>query len=91
MWSRDGKELYFIRVTDAALMASTVQPQDRIMFDVPVELLDSFGGNRSLRDYDVAADGSFIVVTGQSADNEFKMRTVLNWRELVREITGESR
>lgn len=91
LWSRDGEELYFIRESDNALMSSAVQTGGGTMFDIPVELLESFGGNRSQRDYDVADDGSFVVVTGQSADNEFKMRVVLNWRSLVDELTGGSR
>jgi serine/threonine protein kinase len=90
LWSRDGKELYFIRVSDNSLMASTMQTQGRTTFEVPVELLERFGGNRSMREYDVAADGSFVVVSGQSADNEFKVRAVLNWPRLVAELTGRS-
>ena len=87
LWSRDGKELFF--VVDTKMMSVPVQMEPSFHVGRPVELFTGgFNTDRS-RDFDVAPDGRFVMVRvpGGSA-GQHEVRVLLNWPEEYRRVRG---
>ena len=77
VWSRDGKELYFIGA-DGRMMAAEVASGAKFQAGVPKPLFDShFPGG--LAWYDVSKDGHFLIPVQVEQSANAPMTVVLNW------------
>jgi Tol biopolymer transport system component len=76
VWSRDGKELFYIGV-DGALMASEVKAGAQFDSTVPKPLFKPRFGPDPW--FDVASDGRFLVPTPIEEPNKALMSVVVNW------------
>jgi serine/threonine-protein kinase len=78
LWSHDGRELFFR--DGPRMMAAEVTAGDRLTAGQPREL---FSGSYMMRnqrvDYDVAADGRFVMVKTPDEDRAREINVVLNW------------
>ena len=90
-WSRDSKELYFVKSgAPGSLMAAKVKPPRGADFDwaPPVPLFPATGYVRSSnRGYDVAPDGRFVLVgtpSATAATDRAAIQFVTNWFEDLR-------
>ena len=85
-WSRNNREIYYRsdrRMFAAALDASGTEP----VFGKPVALFTDdydFGAGTSLANYDVTADGRFIMI--RRGVNGGKLRVVINWTDELKQI-----
>ena len=85
-WSRDNREIYYRsgnRIVAAALDASGTEP----VFSKPVALFAGdydFGAGTSIANYDVAADGRFIMI--RRGVNGGKLQIVINWTDELKQI-----
>jgi Protein kinase domain/WD40-like Beta Propeller Repeat len=85
-WSRNNREIYYRsgrRLVGATLNASGAEP----VFGKPVALFTDdydFGAGASIANYDVTADGRFIMI--RRGVNGGKLRVVVNWTEELRQI-----
>ena len=82
-WRRDGKELYYV-APDASLMAvSITSTANSIDASTPTRLFKApISMPSSTRDYDVTADGRFLInVTNPASSNPpaTPISIVLNW------------
>jgi serine/threonine-protein kinase len=73
-WARDGRELYFME--RGRLMAIMVQGNGELEAGNPTVLFQPSAG---LVDYDVAADGRFLVNLGKAGFNATRLNVVMNW------------
>jgi eukaryotic-like serine/threonine-protein kinase len=90
LWSRDGKELFFVP-SPGRFMVVSVNAKPIFTVTTPIELPRSFGaaGPNSPRSYDIMPDGRIVGVvgadqspSGSTAANQFlEMHVVLNWFE----------
>lgn len=92
LWSRDGSELFFVRVEDASLMAVGVdEDNDELVLGDPQRLFTGLLSVERAGDFDVAADGRFITVSSEGGSSNGKqIRIVSNWPDLVRAMQGEA-
>jgi len=87
LWSRDGRELFFISGT--SMMAVPVQTQPTLNLGVPVPLFDGGFSTSRLREYDIAPDGRFVVVRRAGGDAGLpELRMLLNWGQEMRRLAG---
>jgi eukaryotic-like serine/threonine-protein kinase len=82
---RDGKELYYI-APDGKLMAVAVRTTPTFEPGVPIPLFDVAVSSYSFFQYDVAADGRFLINTPADPDtpSSTPITVVLNWMMLLR-------
>lgn len=73
-WARDGRELYFLE--RGRLMAVTVRTSGELEASIPTVLFQPSAG---LVDFDVAADGRFLVNLGKAGFNATRLNVVMNW------------
>jgi serine/threonine-protein kinase len=91
MWSRDGKELFFIPAP-ARFMVVTVRTAPSFTFTSPVTVTRGFVGALPARPrtFDIMPDGRFVVVgtQGQSQNGSVpaQIHVVLNWFEELRRL-----
>jgi Tol biopolymer transport system component len=92
-WKRDGKELYFIgengKLTAVSVKGSPAGTKPAFEAETPVELFDTHvvrGGNDTLFQYDVTADGKrFVINTNtSSAESALVLTVVTNWADRLR-------
>ena len=84
MWSRDGRELFYI--FEETMMAVEVGRDHGLSFGNPKPLFQGEDlGRGILANYDVALDGErFLVVRSTEAITELKV--VLNWTEELKRL-----
>ncbi len=83
MWSRDGRELYFVTATTGKLMAVEIKPGAQFQAGVPKPLFDVRLGS-SNPSYDVSADGRFLFATPTESSATVPMTVVLNWPSMLK-------
>jgi serine/threonine protein kinase len=88
LWSRDGSELYFLRITDGTLMSVSVEGSGELEIGVPEVLLEGRVDAGRTSDYDVAPDGTFVTIDSGDARGGSRMQVLMNWPALVRERGG---
>jgi eukaryotic-like serine/threonine-protein kinase len=78
VWSRDGKELYYIGA-DQRMMAVSVKTAPKFEAGAPKELFEVHIGQANMATFDVGKDGRFLIpnVVGRSAATP--MTVVLDW------------
>ena len=86
MWSRDGKTLFFNRMSSGELYATPVTTETSFSFGAPQEQPVTFPdreSNSAPRNHDATPDGKFIaVVTARGETNaRAQINLVLNWFE----------
>lgn len=86
-WSRDGDELFYRQ--GSRMMAVRFDPAASDPFATPVELFDDprLAANpvgRGNPNFDVTADGRFLMVQRREADELPKLRVILHWFEDAR-------
>ncbi len=92
LWSRDGTELFFVRLDDAALVSVAVRDDDGLELGVPQKLFEGLLSTSRAGDFDVASDGRFITVAGESDDtNRLEIRVLGNWQAEVNRLRGAPR
>ena len=96
VWSRDGKELYYRNYDGTQLMVVSVDSETELQIGAPRKLFDDLNMPPPLfyssRNYDVAADGRFLMISeDESRDSPMKLVVVLNWlQEVERLMTSEN-
>jgi Tol biopolymer transport system component len=85
-WSRDNREIYYRsgqNIVAVTLDASGAEP----VFSKPVALFADtydFGAGASIANYDVTADGRFVMV--RRGANGGRLRVIINWTEELKQI-----
>ncbi len=79
VWSRDGKEIFFISLEGQMMAAAVRTVGGKLEIGVPKVLFDTRRIPRSIdQNYDVAADGRFLVVS-QGSISSPAIHLVVNW------------
>jgi hypothetical protein len=78
VWSRDGRELYFVGA-DNKLMAVPITSGPQFQPGIPQPLFDVRLGSTN-SSYDVSADGRFLIATPVEQSATVPMTVVLNWQ-----------
>ena len=84
VWSRDGKELYFIGL-GGSLMAVDVKtgPGGAFQSGAPKALFDSDIGAKLNTGFDVTNDGRFLIPV-QAGQSRSSITVVVNWPSLMK-------
>ena len=77
IWSRDGKELYFIGA-DQKMMAVEIRSGANFHFGMPKPLFDVRMGATAW--FDVSKDGKFLIPSEVEAAATVPMTVVVNWQ-----------
>ena len=86
MWSRDGKEIFFVPAP-SQFRSVSVKTEPVLSFSQPVPVLRRFGlaPPGTPRPYDILSDGRFVMVDAAAASSEGgprgQINVVLNWFE----------
>ena len=100
VWSHDGRELFYRRVDDGAMMAvRIIETGAEFTFENPVVVVENNGwnsgplpGQGGARTWDVAPDGRFLIVKTESSGVPSipgSMVVVLNWTEDLKQLTSK--
>ena len=95
VWSPDGRELYYRRVSDGAMMAVSIQTKPALSIGAPTVLFQNraYVGMTYSRGWDVAPDGRFLLPKiGQSPEIGAERQVILvqNWfQELTRSVPSD--
>ena len=86
VWSRDGKELYY--VTGTWMMAASVRSGPAIAFERPVRLFDGIEFGGGVAPFSVAEDGRFLFVeeAKTSVTHRSQLTLVLNWLDELKRL-----
>ena len=77
VWSRDGKELYFIGA-DQKMMASQVKEDSTFEASVPKPLFDTHMAANAF--FDVGKDGRFLIPMQIEETERTAITVVINWQ-----------
>jgi len=90
LWSRDGEELYYRNGDEVIAVSVQMKPElvigrPAVLFAGPYEMsTDNISAN-----YDVAADGRFLMMEDASGGARATVNVVLNWFEELRRLSPE--
>jgi eukaryotic-like serine/threonine-protein kinase len=99
VWSRDGRELFYRRLSDGAMMAVPIQTTPTLRVGTPEKLFDDPGtfqmrppvpGGGSGRYWDLAPDGRFLMVKAVAAATSAEPQGfihVQNWTDELKRLT----
>jgi serine/threonine-protein kinase len=94
VWSHDGREIFYRRVSDGAMMAARVQTTPVLTIGEPVRLFESKGydqvippqaGGPAGRTFDVAPDGRFLMIKESQPSATGDIILVQNWFEELKQ------
>jgi hypothetical protein len=86
VWSRNGKELYYIE--GGTMMAVAAEAGTGFNFKPAVRLFESsYGRSEQPPSYDVTPDGRFVMIKPDNA-GERPISVILNWQELPNARSG---
>ncbi len=90
MWSRDGRELFYLSGTRLMVVDVTTEPafsagRPRTLFDGSL-----YVGSTGDQSYDVSPDGKRFIMIQDDPAEDMVLRVVTNWFEEVRRLTGEA-
>jgi WD40 repeat protein len=91
-WSPDGRELYYRRLSDQAMMAVSIQTKPALAIGIPRVLFENRGYNAGgdSRPWDVGPDGRFLMLKespSESIGGSQQIILVQNWfQELTRSV-----
>jgi serine/threonine protein kinase len=80
VWSRDGRELYFLNLNGTKMMAARIEPGAPFQAGVPKPLFDVRMGASNNRSYDVSVDSRFLVASPAEQTAAVPMTIILNWQ-----------
>ncbi|MFN0149379.1 MAG: protein kinase domain-containing protein, partial [bacterium] len=87
LWSRDGRELFFVSGTK--MMAVSIETRPTFEMGTPVVLFDGGFSTGGGRDFDVALDGRFLAVRSAGGDRgALELRMLLDWPEAMKRTSG---
>jgi len=87
MWSNDGRELYYM--DGQSLMATAVRVEDtKIIAGVPTVLFSGPFDTTQDNNYDVSADGHFIMVEAAPEATLHALQVVLNWSSDLKRLVS---
>jgi serine/threonine-protein kinase len=90
VWSPDGRDIFYRRISDGAMMAAHVQTTPTLKIDAPVRLFESRqyeplvppqAGGPAGRSYDVAPNGRFLMIKEAARGQVAEIVLVQNWTE----------
>ncbi|MDZ4804752.1 MAG: protein kinase [Candidatus Eisenbacteria bacterium] len=82
LWSRDGRELFFVSGT--AMMVVAIETGPTLQVGNPVRLFDGGFSVTRARDFDVAPDGRFVALRSSGAGvGQRELRMLLNWEQAM--------
>jgi Tol biopolymer transport system component len=84
MWSPDGRELYYRRLSDQAMMAVSIQTEPALSIGTPRVVFENraYNAGGDSRPWDVAPDGRFLMLKDgvpQSSVGSHQIVLVQNW------------
>ena len=87
VWSPDGRELFYPRVSDQALMAVQVETDSTFSHGNPELRFDGeeFFGGTGARPFDIAPDGRFLAIRQQTSDSSLVV-VVENWLDELQRL-----
>jgi serine/threonine-protein kinase len=94
VWAQNGREVYYRRVSDGAMMAVRIETTPTLRIEPAVKLFDSrdyeplvppVPGRPAGRTFDVAPDGRFLMLKEMSANASSKIVSVQNFDEELRQ------
>ena len=89
VWSRDGKELYYL--SGSRMMAVPIETRPAFRSGTPVQLFEGGIEVSSSRSFDVAPDGRFVAVRpAGGSSSQMELRMLLNWQDEVKRKSGSS-
>jgi serine/threonine protein kinase len=89
VWSRDGKELYYL--SGSRMMAVPIETRPAFRSGRPVQLFEGGFEVASSRSFDVAPDGRFVAVRrGAGGSSQMELRMLLNWQDEMKRKAGPS-
>jgi serine/threonine protein kinase/Tol biopolymer transport system component len=88
-WSPDGRELYYRRLSDQAMMAVSIQTQPALSIGNPRVLFENrrYTAGGDSRPWDVAPDGRFLMPKESSSESTIGSQPIIlvqNWFEELR-------
>ena len=83
VWSRDGRELYFLGLEDT-LMAVAVKSGEQFQAGAPQPLFNVRLSGNANASYDVSADGRFLFATTTEQAARVPMTVVVNWQSMLK-------
>ena len=89
VWANDGRELFYWKESGqlASIMAVTIEPGNTFDFRAPRQLFQGRFARPSWdTQYDVAADGRFLLLKVAGAPPRDEIVTVLNWAEELKRV-----
>jgi eukaryotic-like serine/threonine-protein kinase len=79
-WGRDGKEIFFLNLTDDMMAVDVSTVGNAVKLGVPHVLFHAVGLQRQTRPYDVTSDGKkFLLNSGNLKEDRAPMTLVQNW------------
>jgi serine/threonine-protein kinase len=86
LWSRDGTRLHYRE--RGAVMAVDVSITDGFSAGAPRRLFagDYLSDPNGNANYDVTADGRFLMISGERADSPTELKLVMGWDEVVKGV-----
>jgi Tol biopolymer transport system component len=95
LWSHDGRELYYRRLGDGAMMAVSIETSPSLSIGTPEVLFENQGyaplttprpNSGASRPWDVAPDGRFLMIKAFSDAGPREIIIVENWLEEVKRL-----
>jgi serine/threonine-protein kinase len=87
LWSRDGRELYFVAGT--RMMVVSVSTEPTLNLSTPVVLFDDGVNVERGRNFDVAPDGRFVTPRRSGKESGLQeLRLLLNWPQEIARVSG---
>jgi serine/threonine protein kinase/Tol biopolymer transport system component len=83
VWSRDGKQLYFISA-DRKMMAVNVTTGEKFEAGSPRMLFETRIGNALGNRFDVSKEGRFLIPTETEQANDSPLTLIVNWPALLK-------
>ncbi len=87
-WSPDGRELYYRRISDLAMMAVNIQTTPSLSIATPRVVFEnrSYRAGGDSRDWDIAPDGRFLMLKESSSPSSVEAPIILvqNWFDELR-------
>jgi Tol biopolymer transport system component len=83
VWSRDGRELYFVSADNKMMAAEIKTAGGKFQASVPKPLFDVRLGTNN-PNFDVSKDGRFLIPTAAEQSANVPMMVVLNWQQTLK-------
>ena len=95
VWAPNGREIFYRRISDGAMMAARVQTTPALTIETPIRLFDNRqyqprvpprAGEAAGRRFDVAPDGRFLMIKESAQTEGAGIMLVQNWATELRRL-----